>query len=351
MIHVTLNNYLLEVLLKIESRKTLFSQLSLPLAVSNKLRKNTKKKSTFASNSIEGNPLTEQQVDDVINSSKRHFLKPEQEVRNYYLALNFLEESLYRRTPCSVKLILETQKRVEKGASKEKIGIRGAMPPGYLFAVYDEKTGVPEYIPPEHKDIIPLLEELVSYINNSDDHPVIKAAVTHYQLVTIHPFEDGNGRTARLISGYVLDYFDYSFNQLGSIDEYFAFDITEYYKSLQMGLPVSYYQGRNNPPKPEIWINYFVKMMDLYTEKVLQIATEGINKYSNKGLEMLNKKERAFWDYIVENKIMNFRPINMVNIFNVSNKTITNWCSALVSVGLLKPNLVKERVVSYYVPE
>ena len=45
------------------------------------------------------------------------------------------------------------QKLVEKGASKEKIGLRGPMPPGVLFAVYDSKTGNPDYIPPEYCDI------------------------------------------------------------------------------------------------------------------------------------------------------------------------------------------------------
>lgn len=78
--------------------------------------------------------------------------------------------------------------------SKEKIGLRGPMPPGVLFAVYDSETGVPEYIPPEYADIPILLEELVEYVNTTDDHPLIVAAVVHYQLVTIHPFEDGNGR-------------------------------------------------------------------------------------------------------------------------------------------------------------
>ena len=50
---------------------------------------------------------------------------------------------------------------VEKGASKEKIGLRGPMPPGMLFAVYDSETGAAEYIPPEYIDIPDLLDELV----------------------------------------------------------------------------------------------------------------------------------------------------------------------------------------------
>lgn len=99
-------------------------------------------------------------------------------------------------------MILEVQAMVEKGASKEKIGLRGPMPPGVLFAVYDSETRVPEYISPEYIDIPVLLDELVEYVYTTDDHPLIIAAVVHYQLVTIHPFEDGNGRTARLMMSY-----------------------------------------------------------------------------------------------------------------------------------------------------
>lgn len=94
------------------------------------------------------------------------------------------------------------------------------MPPGVLFAVYDSKTGNPDYIPPEYCDIPELLDELVEYVNTTDDHPLIVAAVVHYQLVTIHPFEDGNGRTARLLSGYIMDLNGYGFNGIGSLEEY-----------------------------------------------------------------------------------------------------------------------------------
>lgn len=116
-------------------RYTVFlSTIDLPSMTKNRLRKNSKKKSSYASNKIEGNPLTEEQADEAIERDEhKHFLKPEQEIRNYFLALNLLEYS----------------------------------------------------------DIPELLDELVDYVNTTDDHPLIIAAVVHYQLVTIHPFEDG----------------------------------------------------------------------------------------------------------------------------------------------------------------
>jgi len=150
MIKVTLTNEILRYITEIERNRYKVSSVKLSKTVMNKLRKNSKKKSSYASNKIEGNPLSEKQVNEVIESDERkHYLKPEQEVRNYFLALNYLEEKVKNKEKFSEKLILDVQKLVEKGASKEKIGLRGPMPPGVLFAVYDSKTGNPDYIPPD----------------------------------------------------------------------------------------------------------------------------------------------------------------------------------------------------------
>ena len=196
MIKITLSNEILKYITEIDKNRYKVSEASLPVDVASKLRKNSKKKSSYASAKIEGNPLSEKQVDEVIDSDERkHYLKPEQEVRNYFLALNYLEEKAAEKEQFSKKLILDVQKYVEKGASKEKIGLRGPMPPGVLFAVYDSQTGNPDYIPPEYIDIPDLLDELVKYVNTTDDHPLIVAAVVHYpeSSLDVRPFPSSNG--------------------------------------------------------------------------------------------------------------------------------------------------------------
>ena len=94
MIKATLNNEILNKILEIEKNKDALNLVKLPVNLSNKFRKNTKKRSSYASNRIEGNPLTYEQADAAIESKNRHFLKPEQEIRNYYLALELLEKKL-----------------------------------------------------------------------------------------------------------------------------------------------------------------------------------------------------------------------------------------------------------------
>jgi len=121
MIKVTLTNEILRYIIEIEQNRYKVSSVKLSKTVMNKLRKNSKKKSSYASNKIEGNPLSEKQVNEVIESDERkHYLKPEQEVRNYFLALNFLEEKVKNKEKFSKKLILDVQKLVENGASKKK---------------------------------------------------------------------------------------------------------------------------------------------------------------------------------------------------------------------------------------
>ena len=348
MIKVTLSNEILKYITKKEKNRFQVSSVKLSKSIANKLRKNSKKKSSYASNKIEGNPLSEKQVDEVIdNDERKHFMKPEQEVRNYFLALNFLEKKIKKKEEFSKQLILDVQKLVEKGAAKEKIGLRGPMPPGVLFAVYDSQTGRPDYIPPEYCDIPKLLDELVEYVNTTDDHPLIVAAIVHYQLVTIHPFEDGNGRTARLLSGYIMDLNGYGFNGIGSLEEYFAYDIDEYYESIQMGLPALYYSGRDNPPHPEIWIHYFLRMVQLYSGKICELSEASQEKDIEGSLSYLKAREKELLLLVIKEYKWEFTPIELSKKTGVTSRTIINRLATLVKNGFVEPIVVKERIRSY----
>ena len=348
MIKIALTNEILNSILNIEKNKEALNQIKIPISLSNKFRKNTKKRSTYASNKIEGNPLTFDQASEVVENSNRHLLKPEQEIKNYYLALEFLEKQLEIRNPFSLKLILDVQKQICEGEPKEKIGLRGAMPPGVLFAVWND-DGTPAYIPPEYNDLKDLLDELIEYVNESNDHPIIKAAVIHYQLVTIHPFEDGNGRTARILSNYYLSLSGYGFKNIGSLEEYMSYNIDEYYDSIQMNLPVLYYDGRNNPPHPEIWFNYFLKIFNLYASKVLSIALNETQANDSARLSHLSSKVKNFLSYLKKHNIKLFTPIELSKTMSVTNRTIINWCTELSNNGFIEPIIVNKRIRQYKV--
>lgn len=106
MIKVTLSNEILKYITEIDKNRYNVSSVKLSSSIANKLRKNSKKKSSYSLTKIEGNPLSEKQADEVIESDeKKHYLKPEQEVQNYFLALNYLEEKVKKKEKFSKKLI------------------------------------------------------------------------------------------------------------------------------------------------------------------------------------------------------------------------------------------------------
>ena len=134
-----------------------------------------------------------------------------------------------------------------------------------------------------------------------------------------------------------------------------AYDIHEYYDSIQMNLPVLYYEGRNNPPHPEVWINYFLKIFGLYSSKVLSIALNKNQEIENKRLSHLTKKTKIFLEYLRKHKISQFHkigqftPIELASKLKVTNRTIINWSSELVKNGYLTPILINKRIRQYKV--
>lgn len=192
---------------------------------------------------------------------------------------------------------------------------------------------------------------MVTYVNTTDDHPLIVAAVVHYQLVTIHPFEDGNGRIARLLSGYIMDLNGYGFNGIGSLEEYFAYNIDEYYESIQMGLPALYYSGRDNPPHPEIWISYFLRMVKLYSGKVCDLQMVSSEEDVAASLSFLKGKEKELLRLLITDYKREFTPIEVSRRLSVTNKTIINRLAVLVKNGFVIPILVNQRIRSYELSE
>ena len=108
-----------------------------------------------------------------------------------------------------------------------------------------------------------------------------------------------------------------------------------------------YYSGRENPPHPEIRINYFLRMMELYSNKVCELSKESTNDELDGSLSYLNPKEKDLLAYLLSNRMFEFTPIEVSKELGVTNKTIINRCAKLTSNGFLIPNIVKERIRSY----
>lgn len=346
-------NELVNYLLNIEKYKTALEYLYLPTRTKQKLMYDAKLKKTHFSTSIEGNVLSLKQVENVINQKNMtNKLFAEIEVQNYWDALSFLEEEKLKNTVISKEFIYELHDIIERNGKLKRIDFRGPTSPGVLFAVYDDKTKCAEYIPPEWCDIEPLIDELIDWYYNNQYLPApILAAITSYAFVSIHPFTNGNGRTSRALATYILMIKDYDFKGFNSFEEYYMSDIEGYYNSLQMGLPTLFYEGRENPPHLEIWIEYFCKIMSLNSENIYNQAKEASNKDMNSVLNGLSKKDIILIRYCLENKITIIKNKDLATLFGVTPRAISKWMVEWVNKDLLIPNGGTTRITSYKLAE
>jgi Fic family protein len=103
-------------------------------------------------------------------------------------------------------------------------------------------------VPPEAKTVPGLMADLMAWINqqlHEGDLPVpLIAALAHYQFATIHPYYDGNGRTARLLANLILHKAGYGLKGIYSLDEYYARNLAGYYEALTVGPSHNYHLGR-----------------------------------------------------------------------------------------------------------
>lgn len=338
-------------LLKIEKYRASLEYLYLPTRIKQELIYKAKMKKTHFSTSIEGNLLSYDQVERVIKQKGDGTkVNAELEVLNYWDALSFLEREYLKKRVIAIDFIKELHGIInKKGGRVKKSTFRGQMPPGVLFAVYDSKTGRAEYIPPEWSELESLTKDLVEWYNKEKDIPIpIKAAIFHYQFATIHPFEDGNGRCSRALATYILMENGYDFKGFNSMEEYYATDLDGYYENLQMGLPPLYYNGRNNPPHLERWIEFFVRIMALNAEKIYEMAEKANQKERPMSLvEGLNKKDKKMLRYILENHLTDVRTKDLADIFMVTPRSISKWCKDWCERGVLEANYKNVRIVSY----
>jgi Fic family protein len=349
-------NQIVKDLMSIERSKLIVEMLPIPAQIEQELKEQAKLKMTHFSTRIEGNPLSFDQVTEVVKlKSDRTKLQAEHEVRNYWEALTFISGEAKKNTMITEKFIKELHAIIDNkgtGRRSKESKYRGATPPGVLFAVYDTKTKRPDYIPPEWSDVPTLMKDLIKWINEENLLPIpIKAAIVAYQLLTIHPFEDGNGRTSRALSTFILTKEGYDLRGFNSMEEYYVSDLDGYYKNIQMGLPALYYDGRNNPKNLAPWLEYFVRIMAYAFERVANTAqkTTLLSKIDPR-IKKLDLKEKALLRLLLDkNGVVKVKDI--ADVFGVTPRAISNWTKDWVEKGLIEPASGTQRITAYKIGE
>lgn len=185
--------------------------------------------STYASTSIEGNPLPLTEVKRVLKSRPENVRDSEREVLNYNSALVELNKQILDEIDISLKIILGIHKHVTNGLLPYYESGKLRRNP---VVVNDPRTGKVVYLPPDVEKVLPLVKDLIDYVNNNRDRvdPLILAGIFHKQMVIIHPFMDGNGRTTRLATKVLLAKMGLNTFNLFSFENYYNQNVTKYFQ-------------------------------------------------------------------------------------------------------------------------
>src|SRR5260370_29108391 len=181
------------------------------------------------------------------------------------------------------------------------------------------------------------MTQFVSWVNQEDDLPVpLKAAIAHYQFATIHPYYDGNGRTARLLTTLILHLGGYDLKGLYALEEYYARNLKAYYEALTIGPSHNYYMGRAEADITK-WISYFIEGKATSFEKVheeaKQEAERGGKDYSLvlRNLEPRQRKALALF--------RNSREItskDIADLFGFKSRAAAELCQRWTEDGFLE---------------
>jgi len=250
----TITNRLLSNVKQINSIVLDLNNRRFPKVVVYELERSAREISTFASTSIEGNPLPLTDVKQILKTQPQNLRSSEQEVINYNKALEGLNQKLQKGSVSfSLNLILSIHKQVvDKLVTEYQLGQLRQEP---VF-VNDPKTRQTAYWPPDHKDVPELMNELVEFIidNKGIIDPLIIAGIFHKQFVIIHPFMDGNGRIARLSTKVLLADMGLNTFNLFSFENYYNRNVTNYFNNV--GVLGNYYDILNSIDFTN-WLEYF----------------------------------------------------------------------------------------------
>lgn len=323
-------------LMRIEAVKQAIQTLPITPRVLANLRETARLFSTHYSTMIEGNRLTQEQVAQVIGRD-RHFPgreRDQDEVKGYYAALDEAER-LAKRSERVSGAAVQGLHALVMGGGKTRV-----KPTPYRDGqnvIRDARSQDIVYMPPEAKDVPWLMTQLLTWVNQKDELPVpIRAGIAHYQFATIHPYYDGNGRTARLLATLILHLGTYDLKGICALEEYYAHNLKAYYEALTVGSSHNYYMGRAEADITK-WVSYFIEGMAMSFEKVrdqaLREAEKG-RKDQSRLLRDLDAKQRR--SLTLFQKSREIAAKDVAALFGYKPRTAALLCQRWVEKGFLE---------------
>ena len=275
-----LNNRILSELTAIAEAKGIIDRAKILPQQELRLRRQAVIRMAHHSTEIEGNRLNMRQVEALY--AKKKIDAPDRdvyEVKNYLNALKYIEKIVADKKPITEKVILKIHKLVTDKTLAPQFC--GHYRPGPIYVVR-RRFGVPQktlYTGPEAKQVPKLMADFVAWLKNSEEkevNPVIVAAIAHLEIAAIHPFNDGNGRTARALATLMLYQRGYGFRRLFALEDYYNTNRQAYYQTINVGK--TYDERRTDITS---WLEYFVKgfkkEIDEVKNKILPLSIRKVD--------------------------------------------------------------------------
>ena len=288
-----------------------------------------------ASTAIEGNTLTEKQVREVLQGKKIPAQEIDiKEVQNYNKALSFIEFiEINEKFTFTEALIKKINGIILKGI-KDNIAGKYRL----------KQVIVGDYLPPEYYKVPLLMREFVQWANNPQPEnlsPILYTGIGHYQLVAIHPFEDGNGRATRILTTLMLIKYGYDMTSFFALESYYNRNRKAYYEALNSADKYRI----NHQPDLTRWLEYYTKGMLIEAERAKSRIEEIMEKNKSlKGKAWLSDTQVKILQLTIKKETVKIA--DYLKISNLSRKGTYNALEKLVRLGLIKR--IGEKKGAYY---
>lgn len=308
-----------------------------------KFRKEAIERTVHHGTHLEGNRLTGEEVKDVLDGKEVLARDRDiQEIINYRNVLKFIDGiSAQIRESQSYTFTEETLLEIHK-ITTDRI-----LPPDSSgkfrlsqVVIRNAATGQISYTPPPAAEVPYLVEDLVNWINSEetrDLHPVIKAGIIHYEISSIHPFLDGNGRSGRAVATLLMFLDGYDIRKFFSLEEYFDENPMDYYLTLQAVSNQLVLDTHERDLTP--WLEYFVKgvaiELNRVKEKVKRVSTDARIKNQLGAQVELNERQMLIMEYLHRHGSMQNKDFRKV-FPDFSDDTVLREMRWLAKKGLIK---------------
>lgn len=291
---------------------------------------------------IEGNQLSLEQAQQVLDGMDVVARDRDvQEVINYRNVLRFLEYLAAHPQAKELALTFEAISRIHQ------LTVDRLVPEEYSgkfrtrqVVVKNSRTGEISYTPPPAPEVPYLMEDLLTWLKSPDSndvHPVIKAGIVHYELARIHPFVEGNGRTARAMATLILFLENYDIRKLFSLEEYFDSNPLNYYLTLQQVSNQEVLDGGERNLTP--WLEYFIEgvavELNKVKERIKKISLDSKMKDQLGQQIELNERQMMIMEFLNRNKTLQNKDFRKI-FPDFSDDTVLRELKFLRSKGLIK---------------